>query len=352
MKASGQRIESFGRISTNLSSLSNRQLLDLLGRSAQMHAGIGGSAALLTLDETPIFVKRIAVTDLEVRPENYMSTANFHGLPMWCQYRLATPGFGVWREVLAHVASTNWVLCDDFPDFPLLYHWRILPGSTPAPINSADASALEENIRAWGNPPAIRKRFDAIQQATTELLLFLEYLPQNLYQWLRTEIAEHGDDATPSILLIEEKLHEAMGRMNARGLLHMDAHFENILIDGTQLYFSDFGLALSSMFDLSAEETEFFAQHRGYDRCNVIMSFAQVVVLSLFGDGNWAQKLRDFLDGRLGEADSRLGSFLRRNAPVALALREFYMDHLEDVRSPSFPAAEIDRLLAEFDAGR
>ena len=104
MNALDPRIKSFGRISTSLSSLSNPQILDLLDRSSQVHSGIGGNAALLKLDGTLIFVKRIPVTDLEVRPENTMSTANFAGLPLWCQYRLASPVFGIWREVLAHVA--------------------------------------------------------------------------------------------------------------------------------------------------------------------------------------------------------------------------------------------------------
>ncbi|MFF2503082.1 hypothetical protein ACFVTY_06840 [Streptomyces sp. NPDC058067] len=49
--------------------------------------------------------------------------------------------------------------------------------------------------------------------------------------------------------------------MNSRGLLHFDAHFQNILTDGRRLYFADFGLALSSRFDLSPSEAGFFERH-------------------------------------------------------------------------------------------
>jgi hypothetical protein len=34
--------------------------------------------------------------------------------------------------------------------------------------------------------------------------------------------------------------------LNGRGLTHFDTLFENIVTDGRRLYFSDFGLALSS----------------------------------------------------------------------------------------------------------
>ncbi|MGA4844917.1 hypothetical protein ACOBQB_00960 [Streptomyces sp. G5(2025)] len=55
--------------------------------------------------------------------------------------------------------------------------------------------------------------------------------------------------------------------MNACGLLHFDAHFENILTDGRQLFFADYGLAISSRFELAQGEADFFDQHRTYDQC-------------------------------------------------------------------------------------
>ncbi|MFE3544320.1 hypothetical protein ACFXK0_15260 [Nocardia sp. NPDC059177] len=54
--------------------------------------------------------------------------------------------------------------------------------------------------------------------------------------------------------------------MNSRGLLHLDTHFENILTDGSRLYFGDYGLALSADFDLSPSEAAFLDRNQTYDR--------------------------------------------------------------------------------------
>ena len=55
--------------------------------------------------------------------------------------------------------------------------------------------------------------------------------------------------------------------MSSRGLVHFDAHFRNVLTDGLLLYFADFGLALSSGFELSEAEAQFLSNHLAYDRC-------------------------------------------------------------------------------------
>lgn len=71
--------------------------------------------------------------------------------------------------------------------------------------------------------------------------------------------------------------------MNARGLLHFDAHFQNILTDGRRLYFADYGLALSSQFDLSPSETSFFELHRTYDRCYTRSWLVNWLITALYG---------------------------------------------------------------------
>lgn len=343
------RLCSFGSISTKLASLSREQIFNLLKRSTLVHEGIGGQARQIELDGKPIFIKRIAVSERELLFENERSTANFAKLPLWCLYRLGTPSFNVWRELLAHIASTHWVISGQCAHVPLLYHWRLLRDLKPAPMNKKDAHELEQNLQKWGNPKELRDQVQARQNSSSELLLFLESFPQNLFQFLKTEIERHGEGAIPTLLSIEQKLHKAISTINARGLLHMDAHFENILTDGEVVYFTDFGLALSTLFDLSSEEQEFFHQHRDYDRCNLIMSFAQVAVIAQFREGQWAKKLNDFLAGRLKAKGPQLASFLTRNAPVALALREFFLEGVKDIRSVDFPATKFRALLANFD---
>ncbi|MFG2076385.1 hypothetical protein [Nonomuraea maritima] len=57
-----------------------------------------------------------------------------------------------------------------------------------------------------------------------------------------------------------------MSFMNAGGLLHFDAHLENVLTDGRRFYLTDFGQAVSTRFDLSEEEQAFYRRHLTYDR--------------------------------------------------------------------------------------
>ncbi|MCT9934918.1 protein kinase family protein, partial [Planotetraspora sp. A-T 1434] len=41
------------------------------------------------------------------------------------------------------------------------------------------------------------------------------------------------------------------------------------MTDGQLIYFADFGLALSSGFELSKDEAEFLSDHLAYDRCYI-----------------------------------------------------------------------------------
>jgi hypothetical protein len=62
-------------LATELACLSEQRLSVLLDQATPVHTGIGGTAVILTIDGTPIFVKKIPLTDLEWRPENIFSTA-------------------------------------------------------------------------------------------------------------------------------------------------------------------------------------------------------------------------------------------------------------------------------------
>jgi hypothetical protein len=105
-----------------------------------MHEGIGGKSALISIDDTPVFVKKVPLTDLEQLPQHFMSTANIFDLPLSYQYGVGSAGFGAWRELTTHIMTTNWVITNECVNFPIMYHWRILP-SHPGDIN----------INYWGD---------------------------------------------------------------------------------------------------------------------------------------------------------------------------------------------------------
>ncbi|WP_433679056.1 hypothetical protein [Nocardia sp. CA-119907] len=93
-------------ISTALASLTDQRLTALLNSAAPLGAGIGGTTWLLDIAGHHVFVKRVAVTDLELLPENIRSTADVFGLPTWSHYGLGSSGGGAWRELECHILTT------------------------------------------------------------------------------------------------------------------------------------------------------------------------------------------------------------------------------------------------------
>ncbi len=61
------------------------------------------SSVQIEVDNISIFVKQILVTELELKPNHFMSTANLFNLPMCYQYGIGSSGFSAWRELAAHV---------------------------------------------------------------------------------------------------------------------------------------------------------------------------------------------------------------------------------------------------------
>ncbi len=269
----GARLTAHSAVSTALALCSDRALRELVDTAVPIGSGIGGKSALLEVAGIPVFVKRVPLTDPERRPERVRSTANLFELPVFCQYGIGTigaPGFGAWRELAVHTMTTNWVLAAEYEGFPLMYHWRVLPDSTPLPEELAD---IERAVAYWGGGSQVRRRIQALQQSSASVALFLEYIPQNLHQWLGTQVEAGDHTANRACAMVERELSAGTSFMNSRGLLHFDAHFENILTDGQRLYFADYGLALSSGFELSHDEADFFGRHQAYDRCYTALTW-------------------------------------------------------------------------------
>lgn len=276
----GARLAAYSAVATSLALRSDRRLGELVDAAVPLGSGIGGKSALLEVDGRPVFVKRVPLTDLERLPEHVRSTANLFGLPTFCQYGVGGPGFGAWRELAVHTMTTNWVLEGRYAGFPMMYHWRVLPDTTALPDELAD---VERAVAYWGGGPEVRRRIEALQRSSACLALFLEYVPRTLHAWLTEQVRAGEESADRALRLVESELEAGTSFMHARGLLHFDAHFQNILTDGRRLYFADYGLALSSRFDLSRSETGFFASHRTYDRCYTLSRLVNWLITDLYG---------------------------------------------------------------------
>ena len=261
-----ERRRRFADLSARLALLDDAALARLGGPTG--HGGWGTSTTV-SLDDVggaKVFVKRIPVTALEAGHRH--STRNRHQLPTFYNYGVGSAGFGVYRELAAHVKTTGWVLADEADAFPLLLHARVLP-RRPAPSRGGWIDG-PDYVRYWNGSRRIATFIRARAEATEDLCVVLEHVPHTLYDWL----LDHPRDA-PRLL---GQLCDTLTFLHDRGVLHFDAHFGNVVTDGDGVRLTDFGLVLDEGFELSAAERAFFQSHQHYDFGEAIANLGSLLV--------------------------------------------------------------------------
>ncbi|MFF2521399.1 protein kinase family protein [Streptomyces liangshanensis] len=337
----GARLAAHGALSTRLARLGDDDLRALVDTAVPLGTGIGGKSSLSDVDGTPVFVKRVPLTDRERRPEHTRSTANVFGLPAFCHYGLGGPGFGAWRELAVHTMTTDWVLAGDHEGFPLMYHWRVLPDSTPLPEELAD---VERTVAFWGGGAQVRDRIEGLRDSSASVALFLEYIPRTLHAWLGERMDAGDEAANRACAWVERSLAAGISFMNARGLLHFDAHFENILTDGRRLYFADYGLALSSRFAPARDEADFFRRHRGYDRAYSVAYLVNWLVTDAYGYGREEReaRVRAYAGGeRPTGMPEAAAALVARHAPLTAVMADFFRALRTGSRETPYPVEAI-----------
>ncbi|MFC1407047.1 MULTISPECIES: hypothetical protein [Streptacidiphilus] len=339
------RLTACSTVSTRLSLLSDRRLGEVVAAACPLGFGIGGRSAEADIDGVRVFIKRIPLTDIETRPENARSTANLFGLPMFYQYGVGSAGFGAWRELAVHTMTTDWVVGNQYEGFPLMYHWRVLPDSPPEGF--ADAfGGIDGAVAHWEGSAAVRERLEAIGRSSSSLVLFLEHVPHTLAAWLsdHRDAGPQGGAGSP-YPWVEEALARGAAFMSSRGLVHFDAHFHNILTDGRLIYFADFGLALSSDFELSAAEAEFLADHLSYDHhytANHLLNYH--LPEAVRGGTAHEAFLHEWIAGRRPDGvPPEIAAIIDRHARTAVVLEDFHRRLLTESKRTPFPATEITR---------
>ena len=307
------------RLSAFLASRSDDDLTTLVGTEGTV--GIGGGSALLDVDGVPVFAKRIALTDRELaRPH---TTANLFDLPMSCHYGIGGPSFTAWRELEANRIVTDAVLAGGTAAFPLLHHWRVLPGRPPVPAEHADVDAT---VASMGGSPAVRARLEALAAASHSLVLFCEFIPHPVEGRL-------GEDAAGKAEEVERQLTGIADFLRDRELLHMDAHFGNLRTDGERLYLTDFGLATSPRFELSAAERDFVRRNAGHDADYAAMRLVNWLVTEVCGvtvPRGGVPTARNACVRRCAAGEipddvpPHVARILARHAPAAARMNDFY----------------------------
>ena len=67
------RLATYGRVSTYLTSLDDQRLGGLLDRATPTGTGFGGASMVLELEDAPVFVKCVALTDLDNVANTFMN---------------------------------------------------------------------------------------------------------------------------------------------------------------------------------------------------------------------------------------------------------------------------------------
>ncbi len=183
-----ERIKTYNLCSKALTQLSDQKIAELLDTAESFHNSMWSTSSLININGRKVFVKKIPLTDIERLPENFQSTANLFDLPTYYQYGVGSAGFGAWRELASHLMTTNWVLSGKCSYFPILYHWCVVPCDKAEPMNEEQSQHLERDVAYWEGSDAVRERLLASHNASAHIVLFLEYIPQNLYQWLSTQL--------------------------------------------------------------------------------------------------------------------------------------------------------------------
>jgi len=200
-----------------------------------------------------VFVKRVPVTDTE--HDNFFSTKNLYSLPTYYNYGVGSAGFGVFRELVAHIKTTNWVLAGQIETFPLMYHYRVIPFSGKRA--EVDHERHKRYVEYWGGNENIGRYILDRSSANHELVLFLEFVPHVLRSWL---------PENPSrVHAVLDDLCATIDFLRKNEVIHFDAHFGNMLTDGERTYLTDFGLVLDKSYALAEDEKAFFKANTYYD---------------------------------------------------------------------------------------
>jgi hypothetical protein len=333
------------RASAFLTSRGDAELAALVDTAPPGAVGVGGGSATLDVGGVPVFAKRVPLTDRELA--HPYCTANLFDLPLFCQYGMhpiGSPGFGGWRELAANRLVTDAALAGETNLFPLLYHWRVLPGRPPVAPEHAD---IDTAVTALGGSPPVRACLQALAAASHSLVLFFEYIPYPLLDWLR-------EDPIGKAPTLDRQLTEIVAFLRGHRLLHMDGHFANMRTDGTNVYLTDFGLATSPRFDLSPAERDFAARHATHDAAYAAMRLVNWLVTAVCGipipatGGPVARNryVRRCATGHIpDDLPPTVAAILARHAPTAARMNTFYWKLFAGELNTDYPAREVARTL-------
>ena len=340
------RRKNYDLVSAELRSLADNELAAVLEGAVPLGSGIGGTHGLVDIGGVTVFVKRVPLTDIESYGANVESTRDLFGMPSGCQYGVGSPGIGVWREVAANAMAAELAIDGGLGCFAAMYHWRAMDGPAPGGPLPQELADVESLVSYWHDSAGVQRRLEAIGNATAHIALFLEYFPTTLPEWLQERVSEGAESTNTAIDRVERCFVRDVPSMNSAGLFHFDAHFDNMLADGEQIFLADFGLATSPSFELSEHERDFLERNASHDLAHTMTRLVDWLVTEFVMPDSVQERDR-FI--RSIASTSRISvpmsssarRVIERYAPIAAVINGFYWRlHTED-RTAEYPTAAV-----------
>lgn len=351
------RQTTYHTLSTTLAHLTPAQLKTLLKNADSTHGW--GVNHTITVGKTNVFVKSIPVTDLEYA--HPFATRNLYDLPTYYNYGVGSAGLGVWRELVTHIKTTNWVLSGACERFPLMYHYRIVPRL--GEYAAIDQERQDRYVTYWNSNANIGQYMLDRMNAKYELVLFLEHFQHVLSSWMGNHL-----DQLVSFL---NDLRDTTTFLRKNGIIHFDAHLGNTVTEGKHPYLTDFGLVLDRRFDLSETERAFFKKNTHYDEGEILTGLGwllrdhfehlpeaiQKAVLQKYGleiDSPWLQRYGVFLENVLAmneagdlQMDKVLIENIVEHRDIIYLMLKFFVGMQSPKKDVTFPNSKLKRLLKE-----
>lgn len=102
---------------------------------------------------------------------------------------------------------------------------------------------------------------------------------------------------------------------------------------------------MSSKFELTKVEIEFLRHHQTYDQACAAVNLLHCIITGIFGKEQWEITLREYIAGQRGEVAPAIASIIKRYAPIALTMDDFFQKLQKESKSTPYPAIQIERFL-------
>jgi hypothetical protein len=308
-----------------LAHMTDEELLTIVGDSTDQGWGAAGTALV---DGTPVFLKRLPLTQLEL--EHPRSTKNRYRLPTYYSYGVGSAGFTSWRELAAHEATS------ELAGFPELLHQRVMPRT--AAVRELPWSR-EQYVQYWRGSAAIGRFIAARDAAPQEIWVVLDHYPYAAQPWLL--------DNQQAIDEILRQVFEHVEELRELGIVHFDVHLNNVVGDGTTWHLTDFGLAMAQTFELTATERAFLDRHRYYDYANLLASLAYLLSAALGQTTNLRRLAAsiDTLDDLAVRYDPAVKAALRRYRAPIMYMVDWWLRMRRPTKRSTYDDGEMRDLL-------